>query len=128
MSSTLSGSSLIWRFKHSNAIKIHDGITFYFYTGLPQMENISNDHFFNCAKLLLLVILNSVTCGCSLSLEIFTESSSLSFQKHSAFLLSLASFPGLGESLGTRLIILWFSATTIYLTISPCHQLHGVAL
>ena len=34
MSSALK-SSAIQRFKGSNAIKIHDGITFDFYTGLP---------------------------------------------------------------------------------------------
>ena len=32
------GSSAIWR---SNAIEIHDGITFNFYVGLPRVEIIS---------------------------------------------------------------------------------------
>ena len=30
------GSSVIWCFKHSNAIKMHNGITFDFHTGLAQ--------------------------------------------------------------------------------------------
>ena len=34
---SLNGSSVIRRFKHSNAIEIHNGITFNFYTGLPHM-------------------------------------------------------------------------------------------
>ena len=37
MSPALNGNSAIWRFKHSNAIKIRDGITFDFYTGLPHI-------------------------------------------------------------------------------------------
>ena len=37
MSPTLNGSSAIKRFKHSDVIKICDGITFDFYTGLPHM-------------------------------------------------------------------------------------------
>ena len=37
MTAALNGSSAIQRFKHSNAIKIHDGITFDFYTGLPHV-------------------------------------------------------------------------------------------
>ena len=37
MISALNGSSAIRRFKHSNAIEIHNGITFDFYTGLPQI-------------------------------------------------------------------------------------------
>ena len=37
MSSALNGSSAIRRFKHSNTIKICNGITFDFYTGLPRM-------------------------------------------------------------------------------------------
>ena len=37
MSPALNGSSAIRRFKGSDAIEIHDGITFDFYTGLPQM-------------------------------------------------------------------------------------------
>ena len=34
MSPALDGNSVIWRFKHSNVIEIHDGIIFDFYTGL----------------------------------------------------------------------------------------------
>ena len=37
MSPTLNGSSAIRRFEGSDAIKICDGITFDFYTGLPHM-------------------------------------------------------------------------------------------
>ena len=37
MSSALHGSSAIRRFKHSNVIKICDGITFNFYTWLPHI-------------------------------------------------------------------------------------------
>ena len=37
MSPTLNGSSAIRRFEGSNAIEIHDGITFDFYTGLPHI-------------------------------------------------------------------------------------------
>ena len=37
MSPALNRSSAIWRFEHSNAIEIHDGITFDFYTGLLYM-------------------------------------------------------------------------------------------
>ena len=37
MSPALNGSSAIRRFKHSDAIKIHDEITFDLYTGLPHM-------------------------------------------------------------------------------------------
>ena len=40
MSLALAGSSAIWRFKHSNAIEICDGITFNFYTGLPHICNM----------------------------------------------------------------------------------------
>ena len=40
MSPALNGSSAIWRFKHSNVIEIHGGITFDFYMGLPHMEMI----------------------------------------------------------------------------------------
>ena len=39
MSPTLNRSSGIRRFKHSNAIEIHDGITFDFYTGLPHIPS-----------------------------------------------------------------------------------------
>ena len=38
MSPTLNGSSAIRRFKHSNVIKIRDGITFDFYMGLPHIQ------------------------------------------------------------------------------------------
>ena len=34
----LNGSSAIRRFKHSDAIEICDGITYNFYTGLPDLE------------------------------------------------------------------------------------------
>ena len=37
ISPTLNGSLAIWQFKHSNAIKTNDKITFNFYTGLPHM-------------------------------------------------------------------------------------------
>ena len=39
MSSALNGSSTIQHFKGSDAIEIHDGITFDFYTGLPRMHS-----------------------------------------------------------------------------------------
>ena len=38
MSPALNGSSAIRLSKHSNALEIHDGITFDFYTGLPHMN------------------------------------------------------------------------------------------
>ena len=38
MSPALNRSSEIRRFKHSDAIKIRDGITFDFYTGLPHIQ------------------------------------------------------------------------------------------
>ena len=41
ISSALNRRSVIWRFKHSNVIKIHDGITFDFYMGLPHMYLLS---------------------------------------------------------------------------------------
>ena len=37
MSPALNRSSAIWCFERSNAIEIHDGITFDFYMGLPYM-------------------------------------------------------------------------------------------
>ena len=37
MSPALNGSSAIQRFEGNDAIEIHDGITFDFYTGLPHM-------------------------------------------------------------------------------------------
>ena len=37
MSPDLNGSSAIQHFKHNNVIKIRDGITFDFYTGLPRL-------------------------------------------------------------------------------------------
>ena len=37
MSPALNGSSVIRRFKHSDAIEIRDGITFDFYMGLPHI-------------------------------------------------------------------------------------------
>ena len=37
MSPTLNGSSAIWQFEGSDAIEIHDGITSYFYMGLPHV-------------------------------------------------------------------------------------------
>ena len=37
MSSAFNGSSALRRFEHSDAIEIRDGITFDFYTGLPQV-------------------------------------------------------------------------------------------
>ena len=40
MSPALSGSSVIWHFEGNDAIKIHDGITFEFYTGLPHVYYI----------------------------------------------------------------------------------------
>ena len=47
---TLNGSSAIQRFKHSNVIKIHDRITFDFYTGLPDIcadVQFNLTHLFN---------------------------------------------------------------------------------
>ena len=44
MSPALNRSSAIRRFKHSDAIKIRDGITFNFYTGLPHMSFASQLH------------------------------------------------------------------------------------
>ena len=38
MTPTLNGSSVIWCFKHSDAIEILNGITYDFYTGLPRMS------------------------------------------------------------------------------------------
>ena len=38
MSPTLNGSSVLERFEHSNAIKMHNGIMFDFYPGLPHMD------------------------------------------------------------------------------------------
>ena len=37
MSPALNGSSVIWRFKHSNTIEIRDEITFEIYVGLPHI-------------------------------------------------------------------------------------------
>ena len=37
MSPALNGSSVIRHFEHSDAIEMHDGIIFDFYTGLPHM-------------------------------------------------------------------------------------------
>ena len=37
MGPALNGSSVIQRFEGSDAIEIHDGITFDFYTGLPHV-------------------------------------------------------------------------------------------
>ena len=37
MSAALNASSAIWHFERSNAIEIHNGITFDFYMGLPHM-------------------------------------------------------------------------------------------
>ena len=42
MSPNLNGSLAVWRFKHSNALKIRDGITFNSYTGLPHVHLCSN--------------------------------------------------------------------------------------
>ena len=42
MSPALNKSAAIWRFKGSNAIKIYDGITFDFYTGLPHVFTIDS--------------------------------------------------------------------------------------
>ena len=41
MSPAFNGSSAIRHFKHSNAIKIPDGITIDFYTGLPHMYRVT---------------------------------------------------------------------------------------
>ena len=46
MSPALNGSSAIQRFKHSDAIKIRDGITFDFYTELNFWRQIF--HVENC--------------------------------------------------------------------------------
>ena len=40
MSPALNGSSAIRHFKHSNAIEIHNEITFNFYMGLPRIQRI----------------------------------------------------------------------------------------
>ena len=40
MSPALNGSSAIQRFKGSDAIEIHDRITFDFYTGLPHITSL----------------------------------------------------------------------------------------
>ena len=40
MSPALSGSSAIRRFEGNDAIEIHDGITFEFYTGLPHIWSV----------------------------------------------------------------------------------------
>ena len=45
MSPALNGSSVIRHFEGSDAIKICDGITFDFYTGLPHMVYIYIAHF-----------------------------------------------------------------------------------
>ena len=45
MSLALNGSSAIRRFEGSDAIKIRDGITFDFYTGLPHIESNIIFHF-----------------------------------------------------------------------------------
>ena len=37
VSPALNESSVIWCFKHSDAVEIHDGITFDFYIGLPHL-------------------------------------------------------------------------------------------
>ena len=37
MNPALNGSSAIWHFKGSDAIEICDGLTFDFYTGLPNI-------------------------------------------------------------------------------------------
>ena len=41
MSLALNESAAIWHFKGSDAIEIHDGITFSFYTGLPHFIPVS---------------------------------------------------------------------------------------
>ena len=41
MSPALNGSSAIRCFKHSNAIEMHTGITFDFYTGLPHLVKMT---------------------------------------------------------------------------------------
>ena len=41
MSHALNGSSVLQRFEHSNAIKIHNGIMFNFYLGPPHMQFLS---------------------------------------------------------------------------------------
>ena len=42
MSPVLNGSSVIWHFERSNAIKIRDRIIFNFYMGLPHMYTLSS--------------------------------------------------------------------------------------
>ena len=44
MSYALSGISVLYRIKLSDALKVHDGIIFNFYLGLPQM-NAPNLYF-----------------------------------------------------------------------------------
>ena len=43
MSPAVNRSSAIQRFKHSNAIEIHDGITFDFYTGLSHIYYLMSE-------------------------------------------------------------------------------------
>ena len=56
MSPALNGSSAIRRFERSDAIEIHDGITFDFYMGLPHIVYVlrcgtASDKVFSCKKL-----------------------------------------------------------------------------
>ena len=44
LSPALNGRSALQRFECSNAIEIHDGITFNFYTRLPHMHNKKHYH------------------------------------------------------------------------------------
>ena len=44
MNAALHGSSAIRRFERSDAIEIRDGITFDFYTGLPQVHTPLSDN------------------------------------------------------------------------------------
>ena len=51
MSPALNGSSAIRRSKHSNALKIIDGITFDFYMGLPHIHVLNAPFFISVSVL-----------------------------------------------------------------------------
>ena len=68
MSPALNGSSAIWHFKGSNVIEIHDGITFDFYTGLPQ--SLNKRVFFSLVKYALAKLHNLLIECCNTILAI----------------------------------------------------------
>ena len=63
MSPALNGRSAIQHFEHSNVIEIHDGITFDFYTRLPQLLQLT------CVQLL-----HAVPADKAISLQARTNS------------------------------------------------------